>query len=66
MDDSGDIVEQNIKNQADMCEIIRAAIFAGHFAMITKSLQNIPLEILNQISCPGDPNLSQICAATSS
>jgi hypothetical protein len=32
VDEVGDIVEKDFENQADMCEIIRAAIFAGHFS----------------------------------
>ena len=47
-----------------MCEIIRAAIYAGHFAQVTKSLNNIPMDLVNYVNCPGTVGSSQICAGT--
>ena len=45
-----------------MCEIIRAAVNYGSFSPITTDVTNIPFEILNYISCPGDEGESRICA----
>ena len=55
-------MEQDFENQADMCEIVRAAIAAGKtfhlmkgkFSKITTSLDKIPLKVLDLIDCAGD------------
>jgi hypothetical protein len=54
VDDSGDVVEKDFDNQADMCEIIRAAIAAGKFAKITTELINIPVKVFDEVDCVGD------------
>jgi len=55
VDDTGDIVESDFDDQADMCEIIRAGLAAGKFSDITTEMTAIPLKILDFIDCPGDP-----------
>jgi len=64
VDDTGDIVENDFDDQADMCEIVRAALAAGKFSEITSEMTNIPLKILDFIDCPGDSMQSEICAVT--
>lgn len=61
--DSSNPPYQDFDDQADMCEIIRALIGNGYFSF-GNSLENISLEILDSISCPGALYQSQICAAT--
>lgn len=55
VDSHGDIVEKDFDEQADMCEIVRAAVAAGQFAKITTDVTNIPQKIVDMIDCPGDP-----------
>jgi len=54
VDDTGDIVESDFDDQADMCEIVRAAIGSGKFSKITSELTSIPIKILDFIDCPGE------------
>jgi len=49
VDDSGDVVEKDFDDQADMCEIVRAAIAAGKFEKITMDLVNIPVKVLYRL-----------------
>ena len=58
MDVSGEIVENDFDNQADMCEIIRAAIAGGKMQKITSDVQNIPESILDLIECAGSDKQS--------
>jgi len=62
VDEIGEKVEQNIPEQADMCEIVRALIAAGKFGGITSDLTNLKLELLTAIDCPGEENGPKICA----
>jgi len=58
-------VENDFEDQADMCEIVRAALAAGRLAKITSAMDEIPLKILDFIDCPGEAEQSEICAVTS-
>ncbi len=62
VDEIGEPVDHNQPDQADMCEIIRAAIKAGLIEKITSDVTDIPYEALNYIDCPGSPTGSKICA----
>lgn len=66
VDDSGDIVESDFDEQADMCEIIRAAIAAGKFQKITTELINIPVKVFDSIDCVGDSRQTELCAVSGS
>lgn len=66
VDDSGDIVETDFDEQADMCEIVRAAIAAGKFQKITTELVNIPVKVFDNVDCLGDSRQTEICAVTGS
>ena len=66
VDSVGDIVEKDFDDQADMCEIVRAAIAAGKLKKITSDLINIPMKVLDYIDCVGEPEQSEICAVTGS
>ena len=61
VDETGEQVDHNLPDQADMCERIRAAIAGGYFNPITSDVTDIPMEILNFIDCPGSPNSFKIC-----
>lgn len=62
VDETGEPVDQNIPDQADMCEIIRALVNAGTFKGITSNVKSIPLELLTAIDCPGEEKGPKICA----
>lgn len=62
VDEIGEPVDHNLPDQADMCEIIRAIIKEGLLENVTTDVTDIPLEALNYIDCPGDPNGTKICA----
>ncbi len=62
VDEIGEPVDHNIKDQADMCEIIRASIYSGLFRPITSDVTEIPFDALNYIDCPGVDNGVKICA----
>ena len=64
VDEVGEPVDHNLPDQADMCEIIRAAIAGGLFPQ-TSDVTNIPYEILNYIDCPGEEDSVKICAVNS-
>jgi len=63
VDEIGEPVNQNLPDQADMCEIFRAAVAAGLLSHITTDVTDIPFEALNFIDCPGVSNNVKICAA---
>lgn len=54
VDDIGDIIESDFDDQADMCEIVRAALAAGKFSDYHTTMTDIPVKILDFIDCPGD------------
>lgn len=62
VDETGEPVDQNIPDQADMCEIVRSLVAAGTFKGITSDVRNIPLELLTAIDCPGEEKGPKICA----
>lgn len=62
VDVNGSPVYNNIPDQADMCEIIRALIAGGKFEGY--NLDNLDDQIIDMISCPGDELGTQVCAAT--
>jgi len=67
VDSIGDPVKKNFPDQADMCEIVRAALAKGKIKIKDLNLQNIPSErLINQIDCVGttDKRGTRICAAT--
>lgn len=66
VDDSGDVVETDFDEQADMCEIVRAAIAAGKFQKVTTELVNIPVKVFDSVDCVGDSRQTEICAVTGS
>jgi len=55
VDSHGDIVEKDFDEQADMCEIVRAAVAGGIFAKYTTDVTTIPPKVIDMIDCPGDP-----------
>lgn len=66
VDVDGNPVAKDFDDQADMCEIIRALVANGKFLEIGEDVRNIPLTLVDYISCPGGDFQSQICAATGS
>lgn len=52
VDDTGDVVSTDFENQADICEIVRAAIAAGKFKGRTE-LIDIPISVIDEIDCAG-------------
>lgn len=62
VDEIGEPVEQNIPDQADMCEIVRALIAAGKFEGISTDLTNVQMSLLTAIDCPGEEKGTKICA----
>ncbi len=62
VDEIGEPVDHNIPDQADMCEIIRAAIYSGLFRPLTSDVTDIPFDALNYIDCPGVEIGVKICA----
>jgi len=68
-DSIGEPVQKDFKNQADMCEIIRAAVVKGSFKIKNLNMQNLPANrIVNKIGCAGtaDGRGTRICAASGS
>ena len=64
VDVEGNPVQRDFDDQADMCEIIRALVANGKFLEIGQDVRDIPLTLIDFISCPGGDYQSQICAAT--
>ena len=62
VDEIGEPVDHNLPDQADMCEIIRAAVYSGLFRPITSDVTDIPFDALNYIDCPGADLGIKICA----
>lgn len=68
VDSIGDPVQTDFDDQADMCEIVRAAIAKGKFKIKDLNMQNIPVqEVIKKVDCAGtkDGRGERICAATS-
>lgn len=62
VDEIGEPVDHNLPEQADMCEIIRSAVYSGLFRPITSDVTDIPFDALNYIDCPGVDSGIKICA----
>ncbi len=45
-----------------MCEIIRALVASGKFSGVN-DVQIVPLSILTEIDCVGEPGQTEVCAA---
>lgn len=68
VDSLGEPVDNDFEDQADMCEIIRAAYAKNAFDYKEVDMQNVPKSIIDKIQCAGakgDNFGPQICAATS-
>lgn len=66
---AGDPVTKDFEDQADMCELIRAAVSKNLFDIKNLDMQNLPTSFVDNIQCAGpkgDLYGPQICAATSS
>jgi hypothetical protein len=66
---AGDPVTKDFEDQADMCELIRAAVSKNLFEIKNLDMQNLPSTFVDAIQCAGpkgDLYGPQICAATSS
>lgn len=64
----GNIVKEDFEDQADMCEIVRAAFSKNLFDVKNVDLREIPNVIVDRISCAGavgDIEGPRICAASS-
>ena len=57
---------KDFDNQADICEIVRAAVAKNVFKFKDLNMQSIPENIVNKIDCVGtnDRRGPRICAAT--
>jgi hypothetical protein len=66
VDSIGDPVAKDFDNQADICEIVRAAVAKNVFKIRDLNMQSIPETIINKIDCAGtvDKRGPRICAAT--
>lgn len=53
VDSSGEPVKHDFPDQADMCELVRAAISKNIFQLDSLNMQQIPEEILDKIDCTG-------------
>lgn len=68
VDSIGDPVRHDFPDQADMCELIRAAVAKNLFEIHNLDMQNLPKTFVDNIKCSGpkgDFYGPQICAATS-
>jgi len=69
VDSTWEPVREDFEDQADLCEIIRAATVRNIFAIKDLDMRNIPISIIDKIDCAGpiwDNDGPKICAATSS
>lgn len=68
VDVNGDVVMNDFEDQADMCELVRAATSKGLLGIKDIDMKKLPKELVNKIDCPGaekDNNRAKICAASS-
>lgn len=68
VDSVGDPVKIDFAEQADMCELVRAAVAKNLFEIKNLDMQNLPKSFIDKIQCSGpkgDIYGPQICAATS-
>jgi hypothetical protein len=68
VDSVGEVVQNDYDDQADMCEIVRAAVAANVFNIPDLNMQKLPDDLLDKIDCAGISNIPRygprICAAT--
>lgn len=68
VDVNGEPVKKDFEDQADMCEIVRAAVAKNIFGVKNLDMRKIPSTIVDLIACAGafgDKDGPQICAASS-
>lgn len=68
VDVNGDVVLNDFEDQADMCELVRAATSKGLLGIKDIDMRKLPKELVNKIDCPGsekENNKAKICAASS-
>jgi hypothetical protein len=69
VDSVGEPVKSDFPDQADICEIIRAAAYQNLFQLSNVNMQKLPDEIIDKIDCAGEEGFRKgprICAATGS
>lgn len=69
VDSEGEPVKKDFDDQADMCELIRAAVAKNLFGITNLDMRKLPKTFVDGIQCAGakgDIYGPQICAATSS
>lgn len=68
VDSEGDAVKVDFDDQADMCELIRAAVSKNLFSIQNLNMRKLPHNFVDRILCAGPKGEKygpQICAATS-
>jgi hypothetical protein len=68
VDVNGEPVKKDFEDQADMCEIVRAAVAKNIFSIKSLDMRKIPSTVVDLIACAGpagDKDGPQICAASS-
>jgi len=68
VDSEGEPVKEDFPDQADMCELIRAAVAKNLFNIHNLEMHRLPKDFVDRIQCSGpkgDRYGPQICAATS-
>ena len=69
VDSVGEPVKDDFNDQADICEIIRAALYKNLFDINNVNLQKLPDDLIDKIDCDGVEGFREgprICAATGS
>lgn len=69
VDSVGEPVKDDFNDQADICEIIRAALYKNLFDINNVNLQKLPDDLIDKIDCAGVEGFREgprICAATGS
>jgi hypothetical protein len=69
VDSTGEFVKSDFEDQADMCEIVRAAVAQGLFEIPDMNMQKLPDDIVDKIDCAGikeEKSGPRICAASGS
>jgi hypothetical protein len=66
VDSTGEPTEEDDINQADICEIIRAALAKNMLNVYRLNMQHLPDDWIDRIKCPGPEGRDgpHICAAT--
>ena len=69
VDSIGEPVKTDFPDQADICEIIRAAAYKNLFELSNVNMQRLPEDLIDKIDCAGEEGFRKgprICAATGS